>query len=202
MLFYIFLLYLSSKKYLLQAKFLLTIGTNLIILLQSFLMGWEAGFHYFLIPGTIIFLVFFKIKNTKIIFNFLILIFICITIYLYKYNIVYYFIDKETKELLYITSFISSVIINYLFYYYLIYNNEEYRVNQLLEKLEKDEILEALNENVNKTKNIIDSTPEGFIHIKENIIFDANDSMAKILGSTRYEIIGKNIFSFLDDVGE
>lgn len=202
MLFYIFLLTLSYKKFLLQAKFLLTIGTNVIIILQSFLLGWEAGFHYFLIPGTIIFLLFFKIKSNKVIFNILILIFIFITIYLYKYNIVYYYINKEIKELLYISSFISSVILNYLFYYYLIYNNEEYRVNQLLEKLEKDELLEALKENVNKTKNILDSTPEGFILIKESIIHDANDSMAKILGSTKKEIIGKNIYLFLDDVGE
>ena len=95
--FYIFLLFLSTKRKIFVAKILLTVGTNIIILIQSFLMGWEAGFHYFLVPGTIIFLLFFKIKNTKIIFNFLILIFLMITIYQYKNNIVYYSIDKNTK---------------------------------------------------------------------------------------------------------
>lgn len=202
MIFYIFLLLLSSKRKILISKILLTIGTNVIILIQSFLMGWEAGFHYFLVPGTIIFLLFFKIKNTKIIFNFLILLILAITIFLYKYNLVYYTIDKSTKELLYISSFISSIIINYLFYYYLIYNNEEYRINQLLEKREKDELLEALSESVSKTKNILDSTPEGFIILKNNIIQEANDSMSNILALPKNDIIGKSILEFLDEVNE
>lgn len=202
MLFYIYLLYLSYGKKVLISKILLTVGTNVIILIQSFLLGWEAGFHYFLIPGTIIFLLFFNIKKTKIIFNFLIFSFLFIVIYQYKNNIVYYSIDKSTKELLYISSFLSSIVINYLFYYYIIYNNEEYRINQLLEKREKDELLSALRESVSKTKNILESTPEGFLVLKENIIIDANDSISKILNFSKTDLIGKKITEFLDDVNE
>ncbi|MBF0280434.1 MAG: PAS domain S-box protein [SAR324 cluster bacterium] len=65
---------------------------------------------------------------------------------------------------------------------------------------ERKQIEEALKKSEHQIKSILQTSTEGFWWIDNNAeTVDVNDSMCKILGLSREEIVGKRIFEFVDE---
>ncbi len=198
------LFFLNRKKKFNISKLLILIIGNGQIFTINYFAGWESGLYNFLIPASIASYVFYSQEKNYLFLSFATLssILFLICFYFRINNISYY--KNSTQVFLYllnIFSFISSIGLTGFFFSYLIKFNNKYASLQKEEVRKSAELLKALRENTIKTNSILETTNEGFWLIQNEIIMEVNDSILKILGKSREEIIGKSIIHFLDETG-
>ena len=195
---------LNSKKKFNQSKLFILIIGNVQIFTINYFAGWDSGLYNFLLPASIASYVFYSQEKNYLFISFSTLSsFLFLICFYFRLNNISYY--KNSNEIflnvLNIFSFISSIGLTGFFFSYLIKFNNKYASLQKEEVRKSTELLLALRENTFKTNTILETTNEGFWLIQNESIIEVNDSMLKILGKPRGEILGQSINIFLDDIG-
>ncbi len=198
------LFFLNKKQKFNFSKFLILIIGNCQIFTINYFAGWDSGLYNFLIPASIASYVFYSQEKNYLFISFSILSsFLFLICFYFRLNNISYYKNSNQifLNVLNIFSFISSIGLTGFFFSYLIKFNNKYASLQKEEVRKSTELLKALRENIFKTNSILETTNEGFWLIQNEIIKEVNESILKILGKPRDEIIGQSINTFLDDIG-
>ncbi len=192
-----------KRKFNLSKLFILIIGNGQIFTINYF-AGWDSGLYNFLIPASIASYVFYSQEKNYLFISFSTLSsFLFLICFYFRLNNISYYKNSNQifLNVLNIFSFISSIGLTGFFFSYLIKFNNKYASLQKEEVRKSTELLKALQENTFKTNSILETTIEGFWLIQDEIIREVNDSMLKILGKPRDEILSQSVNKFLDDTG-